>query len=311
MATIEAPKRVNDNFGDGLNKFFNIVEEVRRLQPGEDIVIDMNQCVFLTPFFLLPVFLFLRKQSEQNNIIIQTHEGYHNCTAYLKNIFFTPGFDGFTPEVYPRDTYVTLLETYARKTYIPVTSFPVSRKAETTETRDHLLGCINNLLTRQLGLSGPYRTGVMYLIDEAVNNVVDHSTAERGFIFAQFFPSNGYIDICIGDSGTGILGSYQNAGIATITTDRDAIISAANGVSTKNRPEAEGRGFGISTSLDMLVNGLKGKYFLLSGAAFLLKNTQKETVTSISEELRHQGTIVALRIPYAGNATFNPASYFG
>ena len=107
----------------------------------------------------------------------------------------------------------------------------------------------------------------MYLIDEAINNIVDHSGEERGFIFSQYFPASGYTDICIGDTGIGLLGSYKNAGRANITTHRDAIINAANGVSTKNRPEAEGRGFGISTSLDMLVNGLKGKFALLSGQA--------------------------------------------
>jgi len=61
-----------------------------------------------------------------------------------------------------------------------------------------------------------------------------------------------------------------------ITSSIEAINSAANGVSTKNRPEAEGRGFGISTSFDMLVNGLKGKYAVMSGNAFMSKNSLNE-----------------------------------
>jgi hypothetical protein len=75
--------------------------------------------------------------------------------------------------------------------------------------------------------------------------------------------------------------------------------------------QAEGRGFGISTSLDMLVNGLKGKYALFSGNTFLSKNTLKEEVPAIFGNLVYNGVIVALRIPIGNNLTFNPAIYFG
>gem|GEM_PF-4382374 len=33
-----------------------------------------------------------------------------------------------------------------------------------------------------------------HLVDEAVNNIVDHSKAEKGYIFAQYFKANGFID---------------------------------------------------------------------------------------------------------------------
>lgn len=51
--------------------------------------------------------------------------------------------------------------------------------------------------------------------------------------------------------------------------DNEAIaLELANqGYSTKNLPKAENRGFGISTTKDLIVNGLGGAFFMLSGGA--------------------------------------------
>ena len=48
----------------------------------------------------------------------------------------------------------------------------------------------------------------------------------------------------------------------------ESLMLANEGYSTKNRPEAENRGYGISTSKRMLVEGMKGAFFMLSGGAF-------------------------------------------
>lgn len=58
--------------------------------------------------------------------------------------------------------------------------------------------------------------------------------SERGYIFSQAYPTKKYLDICIAD----------------------------NGISTKNLPEAENRGFGIKTSKKMLIDGLSGIFVL-------------------------------------------------
>lgn len=150
----------------------------------------------------------------------------------------------------------------------------------------------------------------MYLLDEAINNIVDHSREERGYIFAQYFPSKTYIDICIADTGIGILNTYLEKGDIPITTDKEAVMLAANGKSTKNRPENESRGYGISTSKEMLVSGLMGKYFLMSGRAFLIKTIEKEEIIEIPSSLNWKGSIVALRIPYVSNMGFNPTLYY-
>jgi hypothetical protein len=90
-----------------------------------------------------------------------------------------------------------------------------------------------------------------------------------------------------------------------------AINFAANGKSTKDSPENEGRGFGIRTSKKMLVDGLKGKYLLLSGGAFLIKTIDKEEVVEVPANLYFKGTILLLRVPSLLNISFDPSEYYG
>jgi len=202
------------------------------------------------------------------------------------------------------------LDRYLAKTYIPITNFPAQRTVAATRQRDKFLGVINNLLVRQTGLEGGMHTGIMYLIDEAVNNIVDHADTERGYIFAQYFPSTGFFDICIADGGQGLLQRYRSTGNMAFKTDVEAIAAAADGVSTKNAPGAEGRGFGIRTSKSMLVDGIGGSYFLQSGAAFLVKTPDFEELRSLPEVLSHTGSLVAIRILNIKNTAFNATPYY-
>lgn len=307
MAIIKVPKRINDNFGDGFNHFFDILSQVQQLSEKEPIILDMRECVFLTPFLILPLSLLIKKEKGKREIEIRFPESEASIKKYLQLIRFNSGLQ---PEAYPDQQYSQLTEDFSDKTYIPIIDFPADRANNHTDIRDKFLSTINNLVSNQVGLKGQLKTGVMYLIDEAVNNIVDHSGESRGYIFAQYFKANGFLDICIGDCGISILGSYRNNGKSEIFTDEDALISSSKGLSTKNRPEAENRGFGISTSLNMLVNGLKGKYALLSGSAALIKTLDREEVVVIPKSLHWQGTIVTLRIPYAGNANFNAQDYY-
>ena len=105
-------------------------------------------------------------------------------------------------------------------------------------------------------------TGFKYMIGESVDNIIEHSRSERGYIFAQAYPKNQYIDICIADNGITLLGSYRTLKNNAINTDIEAMQAATKGQSTKNLPEAENRGYGIITSKKMLVEGLNGSYVM-------------------------------------------------
>ena len=76
-----------------------------------------------------------------------------------------------------------------------------------------------------------------------------------------------------------------------------ALILANEGYSTKNRPEAENRGYGISTSKKMLVEGMKGSFFMLSGGAFHRYEAGTNDYIDLKGKFSWNGTIILLRIP--------------
>ena len=84
--------------------------------------------------------------------------------------------------------------------------------------------------------------------------------------------------------------------------------AANRGISSKNLPYAENRGYGIQTSKRMLVEGLGGQYLMISGSCFYLRSAGIDNVYSMPEGLRWNGTVVALRIPF-GSKLFNYINY--
>ena len=59
----------------------------------------------------------------------------------------------------------------------------------------------------------------------------------------------------------------------------------------------------------MLSKGLKGKYFLLSGQAFHSMTEYETSYVGLPDNIKWDGTIVALRIPYSENSNFNFYKY--
>jgi hypothetical protein len=82
------------------------------------------------------------------------------------------------------------------------------------------------------------------------------------------------------------------------------------GYSTKNLPNAENRGYGISTSKRMLVEGLNGSFFMLSGSAFhRYERHQENCYVSLKKFFRWNGTIILLRTPFNVPDGFNYIDY--
>lgn len=81
------------------------------------------------------------------------------------------------------------------------------------------------------------------------------------------------------------------------------------GYSTKDLPDTENRGFGISTSKSMLVDGLKGAFFMLSGGAFHRHDSNVNVFIKLPETINWNGTIILMRIPVTVPANFNYLKY--
>jgi hypothetical protein len=198
---------------------------------------------------------------------------------------------------------MNFLEKYSLKTFIPIISFKTGFSRRATLTRENILSSISGLLKNQLKFSETERQPLSYFIDELTNNINDHSDAEEGFVFAQFYPASNYLDLCICDAGKGIYQSFLDNPKFNPVNEIEAIQLALSGNSTKDRAEA--RGFGISTTRNMLVNGLKGKLFLWSGNTTFYQAVNEEMIVSVEKNIYFQGTFIALRFPTVIPGEFN------
>ena len=64
MTRITFPTRISPAFGHGFNEFFIILNRIRELNPHEPIELDMTNCSFLTPFFILPIVLLIKEETK-------------------------------------------------------------------------------------------------------------------------------------------------------------------------------------------------------------------------------------------------------
>ena len=109
----------------------------------------------------------------------------------------------------------------------------------------------------------------------------------------------------IADIGKTLLESYQTSEKhrGDVLTENQAMEAALAGKSTKSTNVD--RGFGISTSKEMLTSGLNGKYFLWSGNVFNIHTSEINNVVNIPNEIRWQGVYLCLRIPVIPKPGFN------
>jgi anti-sigma regulatory factor (Ser/Thr protein kinase) len=276
----------NDNMGASFKSLIDALEHINNISPGDEVILNLKRITFIHPFLVLPLSTLV-SDAIKNNITFEIQ--YSNLTKnYLNTIHFPDGFDA----TYWMD-WADYLNSFHNKSFLPICKIPV--KTENNLIREKLLSTFENIALKQLNITGQMVTVIKYLISEAMDNIVEHANTDNGWIMVQNFSNKGFLDICILDSGIGLLGSYKNNGINDIDNDTKALEQAINGNSTKKITET--RGYGIDTSRRMLVEGLKGKYFLLTGAAFYIYTSELEQITPINVDSSWKGTMLALRIP--------------
>lgn len=159
---------------------------------------------------------------------------------------------------------------------------------------------IQDMIIQQSDAKG-ISTAMDYILGELICNIEQHAESDKAFIFSQYVEQENAIYLCIADNGIGIYSSYVKAQkfLSEIgDNDAEAVKIANEGFSTKNRPEAENRGFGISTSKSMLVNGLGGSFFLMSGSALQMSiHGVSDSFIELPANVEWQGTMIFLKIP--------------
>lgn len=284
MKIIQIPRVGRD---DRIGSVFNDLFRVIGMCDGEkDITFDFNGLAFFHPFFIAPLAIYC----DTANIRI-THI---NQSDGLKSYKDAIGFD--SPRIIERASDVDAIITeYRSKSYTPICKFVTH-----SEERDRIESRIQNLIEIQSRAKGDAKAPLSYMFSELVTNIVEHSQSEYGYVYSQYLNNEGCVDICIADKGITVFGSYINAGKFTEEIQGNparALVLAVGGYSTKDRPDNENRGYGISTSIKMLVEGLHGAFFMLSGNAFYRHDNRGITVMKLPESIEWYGTIILLRIP--------------
>lgn len=284
----------DDRLIDGLTPVVHMMSQIEGAEEQE-VTVDFSDIRFISPVFALSLIVYLSRCGKQVS--------FRNVPDYIELIGLCKG--GIKPDQMRHTEFLAQLEKYASKTYIPIIDFAAGRNSDAKEAVSSI---VENMIIHQLSIQSNVANGFKYMIDETLDNITEHSDSDRGYIFAQAYPTKGFLDVCIADRGVSLLGSYEKLPDNEILSDMEAIKAANRGLSSKNLPDAENRGFGIRTSKQMLIQGLGGQYLMISGSSLYIKTRNLDSFYSMPNGLRWNGTIVALRIPYH-STTFNYINY--
>lgn len=292
---IRNPINVNDNILDGLAQVVKIMAEVDSSE-DPDLTIDFSNTRFVSPVFVLSLIVYLHSCDKSVSIV--------NTNNYLDTI----GIEkfGIRADLMRMTQFKAFLESFSKKTYIPIIAFPTDSN---NDKKEAISSVVEKMIVSQSNIAPNVAVGIKYMISEILDNITEHSESPIGYIFAQAYPQKGYLDICIADQGIGLLGSYMKVPGNEIIDDMEAMKAANRRISSKNRPEAESRGYGIWTSKRMLVEGLGGQYLMVSGNSFYHKGLNFERFICLPKGFLWNGTLAAFRIPTNHITTFNYINY--
>ncbi|MEX0934965.1 MAG: hypothetical protein WDZ70_01410 [Candidatus Paceibacterota bacterium] len=264
----------NPHNEDFVSQLQVIHEALRGLGDDESVKFDLSKLSFVFPIILLPI----------TSYIHDTKSGYdldsgHKIESYLNTVCFPDGID-----------QVSEMERYlARGTsYIPISVLSRGNLDEANKIESLFAGLISDVLN----IPPAAKSAVIYPISELVTNIFEHSKAEKGFLFGQYYSQKEFLDISIVDRGRGLSASYIEE-FGTKLNDEEAIIEALSGVSTKKSDE---RGYGLHTSKEMVCKGLKGEFALITGDTMFVATGEEDKVIPLPD-FNWKGVIISYRIP--------------
>lgn len=265
------------------------LRQIQKIRPKEDITFDLSAIRWTTPLFITPLSCIISDLVKEGNNVEIIYPNASNCSSYLKAV----GFSEIT-----ETSSVRSIKSY--RTYIPIVNINNSEGAKWIKERSQILAVLNDMLIDRLKLNNTLGQVALYALNELSSNINEHSSAKKGWFFAQYYNNKNYFDICIVDNGISIGGNFRNHGI--VIKDLKAIMEALSGKSTKSNK----RGFGLSTTVDLLTNSsrLGSEMVVISGKAGVLITPDDKYRINCSE-WKYNGTIINLRLPKSSKITNN------
>lgn len=287
----------DERIGSAFNHLFQVINFTEECKE-ECLVWDFSKALFFHPFFLAPLVIYRQRSGKEIECV--------NIPSYLKGYFDLVCFN--KPLLINEDMDLRrILSPYIQRSYLPVCQFDLCRS-----NVDALQTILQKAIEKQSHADAKITTPLSYFLGELICNMNQHSQGRYGYIFSQYIKKEASIDVILADDGITVYGSYVRTGkyLDRIgNNDAEALKLANEGYSTKDLPESENRGFGISTSKEMLVDGLKGSFFMLSGGAFHRHDLNGSAFIKLPDSIYWNGTIILMRIPVNVPTGFNYLKY--
>lgn len=208
----------------------------------------------------------------------------------------------------------TLLNEFEKYMTIKNGEFEISESKNLSPTVATLLICndglkINNLknikkiepgkpiifeseLLNELDITKNNKNVINFIVHELRNNIYEHSQFSKGIVMGK--SNNDFKDISFIDNGITIPNSLKNAN-HTFKNDCDAIMSAINGLSTKNELGFVERGTGLNNTINIVTNGCQGSVLIGSGKGLVFITNEKIFLKNI-DTAPLNGTLISLRM---------------
>lgn len=173
---------------------------------------------------------------------------------------------------------------------------------------------MQTLVLGNIRINGKLRTILSYLLGELICNIQEHSEALKGFLSIERDRTQNKLFVCIADNGITIPGSYflnnKRSYLDVIGSDSlEALRYSIRGLSTKDRPVSETRGYGISTNLNLVVNGMRGYFIVISGNTLYISSPGEERYMKLPEVSAFDGTMFLISLPLEISENFNLYNY--
>lgn len=134
------------------------------------------------------------------------------CNAINVNNSGYLGYQKFPEGIRPDEivSWKDELQYYRNKNYLPLICFPTSENNDSIKTRNDVISHVGSVVARITQMLKNYETAIHYSLYEITENVVEHAKTKRGWVSFQYFPRKDYLDLCIADTGIGLLQSYKD-----------------------------------------------------------------------------------------------------
>ena len=278
MSLFDILKPKSCTFEEQIN-FLTFVLNEKKFYKGLDI--------FLNPISILPLAIICNK--EQCDYIDDSGQ----YTDYLDVIKFPKGLS-------INEHMEWNLQKQNEITYLPIIRI---EKISDVDYKENVVNYfaedISEIFAKNSGVNRiSVKNSISYVISEIFQNAFEHGKDDI-YIFAQYYKTKKFLDVCIADGGVGIADSYNNT-----YTDKEGVEKALSGDSSKSTEYGDGeRGYGLRTSVNLVTGGYKGCFAIISGDTYYIEKYHDGKVNKRDGEYHEfpsptkwNGTIVSFRV---------------